>query len=84
MRESFTFIHKFFLEFDNKKDGKPALLNLLQLTHNNGQNLSVSTGAGEVTPLSSAYIRDTICELPQLQGVIPADMKMVCNDIIQP
>jgi len=29
MRESFTFIHKNYLDFDSKKDGKPALLNLL-------------------------------------------------------
>jgi len=84
MGQCFSFIHKFYLEFDSKKDGAPALLNLLGLTHNNGQDLSISTGANEITPLSNDYIRDTVCELPQLQGVIPNDMKMVCNDIIQP
>jgi len=82
MRGSFTFIHKCYLDFESKKDGKPALLNLLQLTYNNTLELGVSTGADEVTPLTTVYIRDTVCEMPQLQGIIPADMKMVCNDII--
>jgi len=82
MRASFTFIHKYYLDFDSKKDAAPALLNLLGLTYNNCLDLSVSTGAGEITPLSSSYVRDTVCEVPALQGVIPADMKMVCNDII--
>jgi len=82
MRDSFIFIQSFYLDFDSKKDGKPALLNLLQLTYNNTQDLSVSTGTDEVMPLSNAYIRETVCELPQLQGVIPEDMKVVCNDII--
>lgn len=29
MRDSFTFIQKFYLDFESKTDGKPALLNLL-------------------------------------------------------
>lgn len=82
MRDSFTFIHKFFLEFDRKSDGKAALLNLLQLTYNNTLDLSVSTKKNEITPLSNSYIRDTVCEGQQLQGIIPEDMKMICNDII--
>jgi hypothetical protein len=82
MRESFTFIHKFYLDFDSKKDAAPALLNLLQLTYNNTLDLSVSILPDEVTALSNSYVRDTVCELPQLQGIIPEDMKMVCNDII--
>jgi len=82
MRASFTFIHKFYLEFESKKDGAPALLNLLGLTYNDRLDLSVSTGADQVTPLSTTYIRDSVCEVPAIQGVIPEDMKMVCNDII--
>lgn len=82
MRDSFTFLHKFYLDFESKKDGKPALLNLLQLTYNHTLDLGVGAGADEVTPLSTGYVRDTVCELPQLQGVIPNDMKVVCNDII--
>jgi hypothetical protein len=82
MRDSFTFIHKFYLEFDQKSDGKESLLNLLQLTCNNGQDLGVSTASGEITPLSNTYIRDVVCEGAQLQGVIPEKMKMICNDII--
>lgn len=62
MRDSFTFIHKFYLEFDQKSDGKESLLNLLQLTCNNGQDLGVSTASGEITPLSNTYIRDVVCE----------------------
>lgn len=82
MHDSFTFIHKYYLDFDSKKDAAPALLNLLRLTYNNCLDLSVSTASGEITPLSNSYIRDTVCEEPALQGVIPEDMKMVCNDII--
>lgn len=82
MRDSFTFLHKFYLDFESKKDGKPALLNLLQLTYNHTLDLGVGAGADEVTPLSTGYVRDTVCELPQLQGIIPNDMKVVCNDII--
>lgn len=82
MRDSFTFIHKFYLDFESKKDGKPALLNLLQLTYNNTLDLGVSAGADEVAPLSNAYVRDTICEMPQLTVIIPQDMKVICNDII--
>jgi len=82
MHDCFIFIHKFFLEFDSKQDGKPALLNLLQLTSNNCLDLGVSVGEDQIVPLSNSYIRDTVCEMPQLQGVIPNDMKMVCNDII--
>lgn len=82
MRDSFVFLHKFYLDFESKKDGRPALLNLLQLTYNHTLDLGVSAGADEVTPLSTGYVRDTVCELPQLQGVIPNDLKVVCNDII--
>ena len=82
MRDSFTFIHKFYLDFDSKSDGKESLLNLLQLTQNNGNDLGVSCTLGEIPKLSNTYIRDTICEGAQLQGVIPEKMKMICNDIV--
>ena len=82
MRESFTFLHKFYLDFESKRDARPALLNLLQLTFNNLLGLGVSATAEQITPLTPAYIRDTVCEAASLQGVIPQDMKMVCPDII--
>jgi hypothetical protein len=82
MRDSFTFLHRFYLDFERKSDGRPALLNLLQLTFNNGLDLGVSTTAEEITPLSARYIRDTVCEAPSLTGIIPQDMKMVCADIV--
>lgn len=59
MKEGFTFIQKFYMEFDSKKDGKAALINLLQLTQGGSD---VSIGIDEVKDLSKAYIRDTICE----------------------
>jgi len=62
MRASFAFVHKFYLDFDSKSDGRPALLNLLQLTYNNGQDLAVSTGMDEITSLSNAYVREVVCE----------------------
>jgi len=82
MRDSFTFLHKFYLDFDSKKDAAPALLNLLQLTFNNLLDLGVSAAADEITPLTPQYIRETVCESPSLAGVIPQDMKMVCSDIV--
>ena len=82
MRAAFAFVHKFYLDFESKSDGRPALLNLLQLTYNNGQDLAVSTGVDDITSLSNAFVRDVVCEGAQLQGVIPEQMKMVCNDII--
>jgi hypothetical protein len=82
MRDSFTFLHKFYLDFDSKKDAAPALLNLLQLTYNNLLDLSVSAQAEEITPLTPSYVRDVVCEAPSLAGIIPQDMKMVCGDII--
>jgi hypothetical protein len=82
MRDSFTFIHKFYLDFDSKRDAQPALLNLLQLTYNNGHELSVSASAEEITPLTSTYIRDEVCEVATLHSIIPQDMKMICGDII--
>jgi len=82
MNECFVFIHKFYLEFDSKQDARPALLNLLQLTSNNGLDLGVSISGDDITPLTNAFVRDKVCEMPQLQGVIPGDMKMICNDII--
>ena len=66
------------MEFDSKKDGKAALINLLQLT----QGDDVSVGIDEVKDLSNTYIRDTVCEQPSLKGIIPEAIKMVCNDII--
>mmetsp|Transcript_34907 Transcript_34907/g.53570 ORF Transcript_34907/g.53570 Transcript_34907/m.53570 type:complete len:481 (-) Transcript_34907:50-1492(-) len=82
MKDMFTFIQKFYLEFDSKKDAKQALLNLLTLTYNNGMDLSVSTAHDEVIPINNDFIRQTACELPQLNGVISTDMKIVCNDIV--
>jgi hypothetical protein len=79
MRDSFSFIHKFYLEFDSKKDGKPALINLLQLSYDKAY---VSIEMNEVKSLSSSYVRDTVCEMASLKGIIPEAMKMVCNDII--
>ena len=66
MRDSFTFLQKFYLEFDSKRDARPALLNLLQLTYNNSFDLSVSTERNEICQLTHTYIRDVICELPSL------------------
>ena len=82
MRDSFTFLHKFYLDFDSKSDAKPALLNLMQLTFNNLLELSVSASANEITSLTPQYARETVCETPSLAGIIPQDMKMVCSDII--
>jgi hypothetical protein len=82
MRDSFAFLHKFYLDFDSKSSARPALLNLLQLTHNNLLDLGVSTTADQVTPLSPQFIREVVCEAPSLAGVIPQDMKMVCADIV--
>ena len=82
MREAFKFLHKFYLDFDSKSSARPALLNLLQLTFNNLLDLGVSAPAKTVAPLTPDYVRNTVCESPSLAGVIPEDMKMVCNDII--
>ena len=64
MKESFKFIHQFYLDFDSKRDGRAALLNLLQLTYNCTFDLGVSASSEEVTSLSNTYVRDTICEMP--------------------
>jgi len=45
MAQSFTFLHKFYLDFDSKRDARPALLNLLQLTFNGGLDLGVSVNS---------------------------------------
>lgn len=82
MRVSFAFLHKYYLDFDSKSDARPALLNLLQLTYNNRLELDVSAPASTLAPLTTAYVRETVCEAPSLAGVIPQDMKMVCGDII--
>ena len=79
MKDSFTFIHKFYMEFDSKKDGKAALINLLQLSDGSSE---VSVGVKDIKNLTNAYVRDTICEQPSLKGIIPEAIKMVCNDII--
>ena len=82
MRSCFLFLHKFYLDFESKKDAKPALVNLLGLTFNGLLDLGVSANAEEVVSLTSTYVRDVICELPHLQSIIPQDMKSVCADII--
>ena len=82
MAQSFAFLHKFYLDFDSKRDARPALLNLLQLTHNGGLDLSVSASSEELTPLTPLFIRETICDAKSLDGIIPQDMKMVCSDIV--
>jgi hypothetical protein len=82
MRESFEFIHKFYLDFDSKRDAKTALINLLQLSFNNLHDLGVSASTKDIIPLTNTYVRETICERQEIQGIIPQDMKMVCNDII--
>ena len=80
----FVFIHKFYMEFDSKQDSRLALLNLLQLTTYNGIDHGVSISGDDITPITNAFIRNKVCEMPQLQGVIACDMKIICNDIIQP
>ena len=82
MRDSFTFLHQYYLDFDSKRDAQAPLLNLLQLTFNGLLELSVSAPAEVVKPLTALYIRETVCEAPSLAGVIPQDMKMVCGDIV--
>lgn len=82
MTKSFTFLHKFYLDFDSKRDARPALLNLLQLTFNNGLDLGVSAGSEELTQLTPSYIRETVCDSSSLDGIIPQDMKMICSDIV--
>lgn len=42
MKHCFEFLAKFFLDFENKGDGREALLNLLMLSNNGGLELSVS------------------------------------------
>ena len=59
MKDSFTFIHKFYMEFDSKKDGKAALINLLQLSECSSE---VSVGVKDLKDLTNAYVRDTVCE----------------------
>lgn len=82
MAQSFAFLHKFYLDFDSKRDARPALLNLLQLTHNAGLDLAVSTASDEIATLTPSFIRETICDSKSLDGIIPQEMKMVCSDII--
>ena len=52
MRDAFTFLHKNYLEFESKKDASPALLNLLQLTHNNLLDINVSVQAEDIQSLT--------------------------------
>ena len=59
MKDSFTFIHKFYMEFDSKKDGKAALINLLQLSEGSSE---VSVGVNDLKDLTNDYVRDTVCE----------------------
>jgi hypothetical protein len=82
MKTCFVFLHKFYLDFESKKDAKPALVNLLGLTFNGLLELGVSADSDKIVKLTSTYVRDVICEQPHLQLVIPQDMKMVCADII--
>lgn len=82
MRESYKFLHQFYLDFESKSSARPALLNLLQLTFNNLLDLGASAPAASVTPLTPEHVRQTVCEAPSQAGVIPEDMKMICNDII--
>lgn len=62
----FKFLAKFYLDFENKGDGRQSLCNLLQLTYNGGLDLSVSALETEVTILTPAHVRDVVCEMPQL------------------
>lgn len=64
MKLCFTFLAKFYLDFETKGDGRESLCNLLQLTNNGGLDLSVSAPEAEVLVLTPEYVRNTICEMP--------------------
>lgn len=82
MTQSFAFLRKFYLDFESKRDARPALLNLLQLTHNAGLDLGVSADSNEITTLTPSFIRGTICDSKSLAGIIPQEFKGVCSDIV--
>lgn len=82
MKLCFAFLKKFYLDFENKGDGRHAICNLLQLTYNGGLDFGVSAFEAEVTLLTPAHVRDVVCEMPQLQGTLPQDFKANCADII--
>mmetsp|Transcript_6656 Transcript_6656/g.11204 ORF Transcript_6656/g.11204 Transcript_6656/m.11204 type:complete len:314 (-) Transcript_6656:124-1065(-) len=62
MKQCFIFINQNYLDLDSKRDARPALLNLLQLTYNNTLDLNLSVYGDEVMDLDKTYIRDTVCE----------------------
>lgn len=82
MKFCFEFLAKFYLDFESKGDGRNALLNLLMLTNNGGLELSVSAHADTMPRLGHEYVRETICEQPQLQGILAEDFKANVADII--
>lgn len=82
MKLCFEFLAKFYLDFASKGDGRNALLNLLMLTNNGGLELSVSVPEDMMPRLSHEFVRATICEQPQLQGILAEDFKANVADII--
>lgn len=67
MKLAFQFLEKFYLDFESRSDGRSALMNLLQLNYNAGLELGgVSVAENTVPSLTPEYIRETICESPQL------------------
>lgn len=67
MKLAFQFLEKFYLDFESRSDGRAALMNLLQLTYNAGLELGgVSVAENTVPQLSPEFVRENICELPQL------------------
>lgn len=49
MKEGFEFINHFYLEFESKRDAKPACLNLLGLNFDNFLDVNEDSKVGPVT-----------------------------------
>ena len=82
MKLCFQYLAKFYLDFESRGQARDALCNLLQLTYHGGLDLSVSALDNEVTILTHEYVRNVVCEMPQLQDILPQDFKAACPDII--
>jgi hypothetical protein len=78
VKDGFAFIHKNYLEFDEKRDARQALLNLLMLNNDNYTDINDDS---KIVIFTKEMVR-TIAENAPYKEIIENDMKMVSSDIV--
>jgi hypothetical protein len=78
LKHGFTFIHSFYLEFNNKKDACPAILNMLMLNYNNYLDVDDDK---KIQLLTKEKAKERV-NTDAFTGVLDNDQKMLAVELL--